>query len=195
MDTEIIKFGNSTLEYCDFNNINILCYEPHTCETIYFNNTVFEDADVQKEFKMCTKEEINKIISNNKNKKSLNQNDNKLVSPLIIIIGCVAILFFGIIITTMFVKKTKIKKHNQSYFNLDDELVTEKVINNSQSNNNNSINIDDGINKNNNNNYFTNNDSFILSKLSKNKNIMVNLNDVFQEIYQEESYSSNSLSF
>jgi len=162
----MINFGNSIINKCYFNNINILCYEPHTCKSIYFNNTEISDAEVQNYFKICTQDEINEI---------LNQNDEKSNLTFPIIIGSVVIVFIGVFAIFMFIKKIRYRKHVK--------LVSS--FNNGINNNNNDNKIDYGIN----------NSNITQNNLNRNKNIMVNLNDMMKDVYKDESYSfSYSLS-
>jgi len=178
----MIKFGNSIIDDCNFNNINILCYEPHTCKSITYNNTKFSDDEAQNIFKICTKEEINEI---------LNQNNEKSNSIFIIIIGSVVIVFIGVIATFIFIKKNKYIKHKRLVSSFNKEIKgndattpndksnkTDDEINN----NNNNNKTDNEINNNNNNNNNNNQNN-----LNQNKNIMVNLNDMMEDFYKDES--------
>ena len=165
LSVKMIRFGNSTIDNCNFNNINILCYEPQTCKSINFNNKEFSDAKAQKYFKICTKEEeeelnenigqkeISNDLNQEENQNNVNLKDNKLKYILIIVLGCVVVIAIGILVTFMFIKKPKNKKQFKlsALFN---------------------FNLNNGINNN-----------------TQNKNVMVNLNDVMKDVYRDESYS------
>jgi len=102
LNTVMIKFGNTTLDYCNFNNINILCYEPTTCELIKYNNKYITDDESKNEFKICNKEEIDK---------SLNQNEDKSTSSFIInasiIVGSIVVILIGYFAISMIINKRR----------------------------------------------------------------------------------------
>jgi Leucine-rich repeat (LRR) protein len=50
LTTNIINFGNSTINSCNLENTNISCYQPGTCDNI------------SSSYKLCTEEEINEIL-------------------------------------------------------------------------------------------------------------------------------------
>jgi len=192
LDAKIIRFGDSTIGECEFNTMNVLCYEPYTCDRIHFNNRDFTDVNAEKYFKICTRDEINEIIghnasntdttninSNNNNNNS-NQNDKESSSSFLviggIILGCVVGILIGVLVAFMLIKKRKSKKHDNSDFNSNDEFRTgsiKVVINDKQKNNiNNNVNARTDNNNNNNNNS-DNNDS---NDNNSNSNNIINNN-------------------
>jgi len=199
LDAKLINFGNSTIKYCIFYNTKISCYEPHTCQLITLKNLhVIRDVNAHKEFKICTREDIDTVLSEKEsrnsliledNKNNLNdnktdaiQNEKKSNSLFIIILGCIIVTCIGIFVAFMFIKKSKNKKSNESYFNLDDEKQTKIIAEKNRSNIEiNNTNTKTSV-KNNNNTY----------KINQNKTIMANLNEMMEEIYQRGSYSSFS---
>jgi len=199
LDAKLINFGNSTIKYCIFYNTKISCYEPHTCQLITLENLhVIRDVNAHKEFKICTREDIDTVLSEKEsrnsliledNKNNLNdnktdaiQNEKKSNSLFIIILGCIIVTCIGIFVAFMFIKKSKNKKSNESYFNLDDEKQTKIIAEKNRSNIEiNNTNTKTSV-KNNNNTY----------KINQNKTIMANLNEMMEEIYQRGSYSSFS---
>jgi len=114
------------IDYCNFNNINILCYEQHTCEFITYNNRSFTDAEAGNQFKICSKKEINEILDPTKNKKDF----------LFTIIGGIAIILsITILIIFILIEKNKFQKDKY-----DDEFRSGNIyikLNNSNNNNNN----------------------------------------------------------
>jgi len=108
LNVKILNFDNSPIEYCIFNNVNISCYEPHTCKSIIFKDTDFPDKEAENYVKQCTNEEIDTILSPMGNK--LSYNNNKLNSLLCIIVGSIISFIMGILVTLMFVKKYKSSK-------------------------------------------------------------------------------------
>jgi len=111
LKTRIINFNNSTIQYCGFDDVNILCYEPHTCTSIDYYDRDIYDYEIDKEFKKCTSEDIKEVLSQ---KFIKNQEDNKKSnSLLIVIIVCVIINFIGFIISIILVKKSRSKRHTE----------------------------------------------------------------------------------
>ena len=199
MNIKIINFNNSTIKYCDFTNVNILCYEPHTCQLITLRTLdVIRDENAHKEFKICSREDIDTIISQKESKKSLILEDNKNIlednkidviqkekksnSLFVIILGCIIVACIGILVSLMLIKKNKNKKSNKSYVKLDDENQTKTIIEYSQ--NNDDINSTNAKLNMDNNNFNYN--------VNRNKTIMASLNEMMEEIYHKGSYSSFS---
>jgi len=205
LKAKIINFGNSTLEECGFNNVNILCYEPRTCESINFNNDEISDAEAGKEFKKCTSEDINEVLSKkgirkqSNNKKSnqypignrdLDQENKnkKLNSLLTVIIVCVIVNLIGLLISILLVKKKRSKRHKKSNTNVDDEFRSGSInviLNNKQSINN-SYNSNVGVNNNNTNHRYSNN----YHKIQKTQNIL-NKNNFNQNNFNQNNFNSN----
>lgn len=132
---EVTKFGNSTLELCDLEDVNIMCYEPGTCENISFGTREINNDEAVKVFQICSEE----ILSQKGIKNNSNQNDNKKSNSLIIvIIVCVIVNLIGVAISILLIKKKRSKKHRKSNTDDNDEFRTGsvKVIlnNNRQSN-------------------------------------------------------------
>jgi len=205
-------------------DVNVLCYEPHACKSIIFNGEKISDAEAEKYFKICTKEEINEILSQKTQiikKKSISQDDNisninpmdeKSNSTFIIILGCIIFILISFFVSFIFIKKNKSRKNKKSDSDFTNESQTNIITKNNQNNNNtntkiynnndNNNNIDEinnnnnNYNNNNNNNSNNNNNNNVdKNNLNQNKNIMVNLNTIMKDIYQEDSNYSFSLSF
>jgi len=108
LKTKMIKFGDSTIQNCNFIDVNIECYEPHACKSIFYENNKYTDSEFQKEYKLCTKEEINEIL------RGLNINRKSNISNfLLIILGFLIIIFIGVLITFMLIKKKIFSKKNK----------------------------------------------------------------------------------
>jgi len=103
LNANITKFGNSSIDNCKFNNINVKCYEPDTCKSIEYNNKVIPDAKAISEFQIC-----NSGIDV-KNKNETQSKSSFVVIGLIILVGTVAVLT-GVLITVKIVKRNKAKK-------------------------------------------------------------------------------------
>jgi len=160
---------------------------------------------------MCTREEIDTVLTleeskaeaniqtesennlsqgenkNNLDRKVLNRDDDKVPNfPIFkagIALVCIIIIFTGILVTFILIKKNKTKKHKRSYINLDDDSIIEKYIKNIKVNNNN--NTIGRVNNIRNSTNFQNN-------INPNNSIMLNLNDMIKEIHRGGSYSSYS---
>jgi len=52
------------------------CYEHNTCDSIRYNNRTFSDAEAKEEFLICTREEINNLLSQKENKKNIDNKNN-----------------------------------------------------------------------------------------------------------------------
>jgi len=178
----MIRFGDSAIYDCDFNTINILCYEPFTCERIHFNGRDFMDVNAEQYFKSCTRDEINELrgqnVSSTNTTTNTNNNSDQNVtganttttannkgsssSFLIvggIILGCIVGIFIGILVTFMIIKKNKSKKYSKSDINADDEFRNESVkvklnekLNDDDDDDGNNNNMKDNNNNNNNEN-------------------------------------------
>jgi len=131
------KYGNITIEDCDFNYINSLCYEPGICKMIHFNNTDFTDEEAVKRIKSCTWD-INEASSITKGS---------------IIIGCSVIVLICTLTTILLINKKKSEKYNKYLLNL---LLNNKT-NEINENNNNEYKNDDGNDNDNDNNDGNNN--------------------------------------
>jgi len=119
LSMKLKKFSNSTIKYCDINNIDLSCYEPHTCAEIKFNDKRFYDFEAEKELKICNK--------------NLNQNDKKKNFPFIIIGDVILGIIIGIIVIIII---KRVKGHGESNFRVisDDNNIGN---NNTEFNNNN----------------------------------------------------------
>jgi len=98
------RFGNSTIINCNFNNINLLCLEPHTCESINYNNTYYTEAEAEKKLNTCNV--IDEPINHNKH--------NKFIPY--IIPTCTIVIITGIFATLLIIKKHESKRNNQFNF-------------------------------------------------------------------------------
>jgi len=168
LKTKMVKFGNSAIGDCNFNNVNILCYEPNTCKKIRFNNKDFSDTAANNQFRICTREEIDEI----KSKIDINDKHNEKFPYIIIggiILGCILI---GILVAFLFIRK----RHNKSDLNSNDISENEKikiVLNeklNNNSNDNNSVINNNNINNNSNNNSSNDNNNNSNNNNSNNSN-------------------------
>jgi len=112
LKTKIIKFGDSTIEHCNFKDVNILCYEPQTCEWVYLDNDIkLTDIEAQNKFNICTKEEIDEIRN-----KLKNNGDGKSNSFIIIggvILGCILI---GSLVAFILIKKKRSNLNSNDEF-------------------------------------------------------------------------------
>jgi len=115
-----------TIIECNFNNIDLLCYEPNSCKSIYFNNKDYTDAKAINEFKRCN------------TKESKNQN----LLSIYIIVGESIFIIIGTFIIFMLNKKRKSEKKNKYIIDL--------LLNNNNEERN--VNIGNNHNNNNNNN-------------------------------------------
>jgi len=77
LKAKIINFGTSSLNECQFDAINVSCYQPLTCKNIKSNNMEFNDVEAEKYVNICTKEEVDEILGQIDNKKDLNLDDIK----------------------------------------------------------------------------------------------------------------------
>jgi len=199
LDAKIINFGNSTIQNCYFNSVNILCYEPNTCEKMQYNNKSLFDAEAQKYLKICTDEDKKEVLNQMDNSNNQNQNNEKSKTPYIvggIILGVVVILI-GIIVTFMLVRKNKSKRHNISDITNKDEFRNESirvVLNDCKSNSDNANVVINNNNNNNNNNTNNNNDNSNntqnnINQNNLNSNIMLNPNIILNQ----NGYNSNAL--
>jgi len=100
LTTKIIRFGNSTVEDCYFDNVNILCYQPYACKNIHINDETVTDIESEKVFNICTQEEIDEI---------LNQKGKTNYKSLGKIIGIVAAVIVVIFIINLIRKKNSKK--------------------------------------------------------------------------------------
>jgi len=103
-------------------------------------------------------------------------------SPIIIIGGIILGCIFGVLITSILIKKLESKKSKKTDFNSNDEFRTGSI--RVVFNNNNSNNPNGGIINNNNNNVINNNNNKNNIHSNLNPNIMINSNN----------YNSNNLS-
>jgi len=94
LSTIIKKFGNSTIDNCTFHNTNILCYENHTCDSIYVYNEYIPNDEAEKYYKLCTKEDIDKYLSQQKNKSDTKSN-SLFIFISGIVIGCVSVFLIN----------------------------------------------------------------------------------------------------
>jgi len=121
----MIKFGNSTIKECNFENINVECYEPHTCEQIKFNYKIFNDSEAENEFKFCSEKEIKKVLNNKENIINISQEDknlsdddnnniNQKISPYIFIGGFISIIvIIGVLVNYLIIKKNQTLKNDK----------------------------------------------------------------------------------
>lgn len=130
------RFGKSTLKFCNLNNVNIICYEPHTCESIRFFGRDFTDVDAEKYLKICP--------TNPKNGSFI------IVGSIIII--CIVVIFIIGLVTFRLIKKSKFEKsHNKldSKSNSENQSGRVVFINNNDNNIMNSLSINNNQNNNN----------------------------------------------
>jgi len=125
LKTNVTNPNNSSIKYCLFSDIEILCYEHNSCETIILNDEELDNLEAEKKYNKCPKEEIGEGINSNESS-SINQNDSKsdskqsdkkLNSPVIkggIIIGCGVLILIGVLVAFMFIKKNRSKQNNNS---------------------------------------------------------------------------------
>lgn len=154
LNTVMMNFGNSTIENCHFDGINILCYEYHTCKNIYYKNVFIDDNEAEKEFKICSTEEIREFLNSKKNKNSS-----------LIIIGNITlgvVIGIPVIFVTMKIKKSGFKIHNKLDYNSNDEFQNENIRNTINNNKSNDTNVE--INNNNDNKNNNNNKSLDMKK-------------------------------
>jgi len=157
----MIKFGNSTIKECNFNNINISCYEKHTCESISYNNKIITDNEAEKEFKICSQKEVNEILN------KINNNKSSSFTILRYIIVGVVVILISVLIIFIFIEKNKSKKQKFDEFRSGSIYIK---LNNRNNNKNNNINDNNEINNSNNTNIEINN--------SSNANIEVNKRNI-----------------
>jgi len=164
LNTIIKHFGNSTVENCFINNVNILCYENYTCDYIYFNEIFFSNEEAGKYLKLCTKKEIDEFFNQKKNgEKFINQDNNKKDinsnSSFIFLNGIFLGCIIGILLNFVLIKKIISKRHNRSDLNSNDEFRNGnfRVILNNNDDNDANGEINNNNNINNSNNYENNN--------------------------------------
>jgi len=196
LNVHIINFGNLPIKECDFSNINVLCYEPNTCEIVNLDNEILKDTDAQSRFRMCTKEEIENIQfqeQSNRGQDSYDGYENNLnfsneksssLNSGIIIIGSAVVILIGILVAFMFIKKKGSKREIKSNSSFIDEDLNESVI--SINHNNNDSDCDNSttpININNNKSNNINNSSYNISfRINNNNNNNNNNCDYKDEI-------------
>jgi len=183
LSTRMIKFGDLPIEYCDFRNIKISCYEPHTCETIIFNNKAISDVNAQKEYKICSKEETDKNYNSNDK-----QSNTMFIIELIIVIECIIIIIISSLFILRCIKKRSNIKRQKSYYYLEDDFPIENIENYNQRNSFYS-DYERVVNDN------DNRSSGSSLNRNRNRNTMIRLNDVIQDIYTDESNTSQTNSF
>jgi len=140
------KFGNTTINTCNFNNIKVSCYERKACLNTYTNNRVWnEEYYIENEFEVCTREEIDEILDRG------NKNGSLLIDIGNIIVGTIV----GILVTLL-IKKSVFRIKNKSKLKSRDEFrsgsirVLVNTRNNTNVGNNNNNNIYNNNNQNNN---------------------------------------------
>jgi len=129
LKTKIINFGDSTIKECKFNNINVICYQHKTCETILFNDRNFTDAEADKEFKICSQKEVNEIL----NELGIEKGSSPMVT-VGIIIGCIVFILIGALVAFILIKRKRSKNMNKSDEGKPNEAV--KIIVDEKQNNN-----------------------------------------------------------
>jgi len=82
LNTRIINFGNSTIQYCGFDTVNVLCYEPQTCNSIECDKGDIFDFDANKSFKICSKRDIYEVLGE---RVIINQYEDKKSNSLLIV--------------------------------------------------------------------------------------------------------------
>jgi len=186
LKTKIINFGSTTLIDCNLNNINVICYQPHTCNKITFNNIEFKDAEAEKELRLCTQEDINNFY------RGIEENDNQKRSPFMIIgiiLGCIVVILIGILVAFLLIKKRKSKREdNGSDKSSKDEFRTGSIkvtLNQNQNHDNSNNDEKAGVN------YENNNDS---KKEQKDLSSPLNSTDVNtnRNINRMDNYSGHS---
>jgi len=162
----MIRFGDSIIKNCYFDNITISCYEPKTCKTIHVNGEKLNNFDAENKYRECTKEEIDEIKNSNNNK-----NGSSFILIGGIIIGCIIVVFNVLFISYIITKERRSKRTNSSNISNNDISRNENINSllnnddNNNSNNNAEINNRNGYNDNINNDNTQNN---------LNQNIVVN---------------------
>jgi len=101
LKTKIIKFGNSTIDDCFFKNIQILCYEPNTCNSIHLSDRDLSDSEAENEYEVCSK------------RKDDENEDGKSHYFIIngIVLVCIIAILIAIFTKYMLKKKIKSKKY------------------------------------------------------------------------------------
>ena len=93
LNIKVIKFERSPLSQCDFDNINVTCYQENSCKEITGENKIF---------RRCTKEEIQEV------EKTFPRNSHRWLYIGIAFIS-ISILFVIAIIFIVFKKRPKNK--------------------------------------------------------------------------------------
>jgi len=97
----MIKFGNSTIEDCYFKNIQTLCYEQNTCNSIHLSDRILSDSEAKNEYKIC---------SERKNDENEDGKTNYFIINGIILV-CIITILIGIISKFIFILKKKYIKN------------------------------------------------------------------------------------
>jgi len=133
LNVKFIKFSNSPIHECTFDNIKISCYERHACNLINYDNTFFYDDTAEKHFTICTEEQKKEVLnqisqnngSNSKNGSNGNNgnNENKdkdsdppyiFIIKVGVIVGCVSVVLLN---AYLLYKKRKIKSSKKRNIN------------------------------------------------------------------------------
>lgn len=101
LNTEIRRFGNSVIDSCRFNDVNVLCYEPRTCKSIRSFGKEFSDADAEKYYKICSTD-------------SKNNSENNSFSITGIILGVIGFIIIAGLGAFIFIKKRRDKSNFDS---------------------------------------------------------------------------------
>jgi len=129
----MVNFGQSTIKECNFNNVNILCYEKYTCDLIYFNKKIITGNEAENEFKICSKKEIE---------------DKKKDTSLKYLIGSTIFVLIIALLTFILIEKEKFKKFKKNEFRGSIYIKLNEHHNNNNNNNNviTEINNNDNVN-------------------------------------------------
>jgi len=196
LKTKIINFGNSAVPDCNLNNINILCYERHTCDKFTFNDKNVTDAEADKELKICTQKDIDDFYSENIDEKGSS------LTIIGIIIGSIVVILITALVAFIIIKKRKSKGSNGSDISCKDEfrsgsikvvlngkqIDSNNVITGINNNNNSSINNDNNNVNSENNNSTSNN-----TNTNTNTNNTINNNNTINTNNNNNNNSNNSI--
>jgi len=215
LKTKVTNPNNSSIKYCLFSDIDILCYEPNSCKSIILMNEELDNLEAEKKYKECPKE-VEEDINQNENG-NINQNDSKSDSkqnqkesnsPTIfksgIIIGCAVVIPIGGLVAFTLIKKNKSRQSNRSDSisnneyqsrSVEDILKNNQDINNSIDDNvdikkNNNIDNNNNDDDNNNDNNVNNSNSVNNNNSNDDDNVDSNNNN---NSYNDSNKSNNSI--
>jgi len=166
LNTPIINFGNSTINSCNFSNINVVCYQKHTCESIDYDKKVFSDADAEKYLKICTKEEIDNF---KRNRNNIKKSSSSFIIVGSIILGCIFVILIGNFVYFVLINKNKSK--NNSDLSINEESQYRAILNANSNDIVHELNTNNNSNNNNNNNNNNLNQNISIFNITVNSNI------------------------